>query len=343
MSRPGQENALTDVAGLKVGCAEAEAFGTGVTVIAPDAPARCAVAVFGGGPATREGDALGLDKLVETIDAIVLAGGSVYGLAAADGVVAALGAQGRGFRFAGSAAPLTAPIVPAAALYDLANGAPKDWGEAPPYAALGAEALARAGAKTPLGNAGAGYGARAGALKGGQGAASIVLDSGATIAALACVNAFGSVLIPGTRAFWAWPFEQGGEFGGVRPGPEMPPFDQARWGAARVDPGARANTTLAVVATDIALSRAELSRVAQMAGAGMARAIRPVFAPGDGDVVFALSTAQRDAADAPRPALVAEIGAHAADCLARAIARGVHAAQSLFGAPNWSDFRETLT
>src|SRR5262249_35031610 len=141
------------------------------------------------------------------------------------------------------------PIVPAAILFDLANGGDKAWGESPPYAALGRAAYAARGASVPLGNAGAGYGAMAGTLKGGQGSASIV-DDGFTVAALACVHCFGAVTMPNARAFWAWPFEIASEFGGVRPDPAAPAFDPADWGRAKVNPAPRANTTLAVVATD---------------------------------------------------------------------------------------------
>ncbi len=335
MARPGPRNALTDVAGLKVGCAEDADVATGVTVIVPDAPVVCGASVLGGGPGTRETDALEPHNIVETIDAVVLAGGSVYGLAAADAVASALGAAGRGFKFAGRPNAPPAPIVPAAILYDLGNGGDKAWGEAPPYARLGREAFARVSHDVPLGNAGAGYGALAGALKGGQGAASVIAANGVTVAALACVNAFGSVVAPNGAAFWAWPYEQDGEFGGVKPEPGA--FDLDAWGESKADMAARENTTIAVVATDAALTRGEAKRVAQMASAGFARAIRPVFAPGDGDVVFALSTGAITLAD-PRPLAIARIGALAADCLARAVARGVYEAAPLLGRPCWREF-----
>jgi L-aminopeptidase/D-esterase-like protein len=338
MARPGSRNTLTDVPGLQVGCAEDMRARTGVTVIVPDARAVCAADVRGGGPGTRETDALAPENLVDAVDALVLAGGSVYGLAAADGVAAAMGAAGKGFGLADLPGVPKSPVVPAAILYDLANGGAKDWGEAPPYAALGRAAYAARGLDVALGNAGAGLGAFAGALKGGQGGASIVSDDGFTIAALAAVNCFGSVLMPGSRCFWAWPYEIDGEFGAVRPDADAPPFDAEDWGAAKANPAARANTTLAVVATDAALTPAEAKRVAQMASAGLARAIRPVFAPFDGDVVFALATGAR-ALTAPRALTLARLGALGADCVARAVARGVFAAAPGAGWQAWRDMR----
>lgn len=335
MARPGPYNSLSDVQGLSIGCAEDARALTGVTVIVPDARAVCGVDVRGGGPGTRETDALAPEMLVDAVDAVVLAGGSVYGLAAADGVVAAMGAEGRGFVLRDLPGVPPSPVAPAAILYDLANGGDKAWGDAPPYAALGRKAYAARSRETPLGNAGAGLGALAGALKGGQGGASIVTDDGYTVAALACVNAFGSVTLPNQRAFWAHPFEIDGEFGAVAPDYTQR-FDAEDWGAAKLNPAPRANTTIACVTTDAALTPAETKRLAQMASAGLARAIRPVFAPFDGDVVFALATAARACAE-PRALTLARLGALAADCLARAIARGVHAAESVGPHKAWRD------
>jgi L-aminopeptidase/D-esterase-like protein len=317
----GPRNALTDILGILVGCAEDRRVRTGVTVIRTPGRAVAAVDVRGGGPGTRETDLLAPENLVEAVDAIVLSGGSVYGLAAADEVVAQLGAQGLGFQIAPGLK--TAPIVPGAILFDLANGGDKDWGEAPPYRALARAALASSGAEVPLGDAGAGFGAMAGALKGGQGSASYVSSDGLTVAALACVNSWGSVVAP-SGGYWAQPYEQAREFGGGAA--PQGGFDLEQWGRAKASGGARQNTTLAVVATDAALTPAEAKRLAQMASAGFARAIRPVFAPYDGDVVFALATASRPLPE-PRPYALARLGALAADCLARAIARGVHEAK----------------
>jgi len=335
MARPGRYNSLSDVQALSIGCAEDAKALTGVTVIVPDARAVCAVDVRGGGPGTRETDALAPENLVDAVDAVVLSGGSVYGLGAADGVVAAMGAEGRGYGLVQAPGVPRSPVVPAAILYDLANGGYKAWGDAPPYAALGRKAYAARGKEAPLGNSGAGMGALAGALKGGQGSASIITDDGFTIAALVCVNAFGATTLPNQRAFWAHPFEIDGEFGAVAPDLAQR-FDAEDWGGAKLNPAPRTNTTIACVAVDADLTPAEAKRFAQMASAGLARAIRPVFAPFDGDVVFALATAARPAPE-PRPLALARFGSLAADCLARAIARGVHAAASVGPHKAWRD------
>ena len=335
MARPGQTNSLSDVRGLSIGCAEDAEVLTGVTVIVADNRAVCAVDVRGGGPGTRETDALAPENLVDAVDAIVLSGGSVYGLAAADGVAATMGAENKGFALLDMPGVPRSPVIPAAILYDLANGGNKAWGDAPPYAALGRAAYAKRGAHVPLGNAGAGMGAAAGALKGGQGSASIVTQDGFTIAALVCVNSWGSVTMPNQRAFWAHPFEIGGEFGAVTPD-QAASFDAEDWGGAKFNPQPRANTTIACVAVDADLTPAEAKRVAQMASAGLARAIRPVFSPFDGDVAYALATAARPVSG-PRQLAVARFGALAADCLARAVARGVHAATSVGRHKAWSD------
>lgn len=335
MARPGPRNTLTDVAGLSVGCAEDASAATGVTVIVPDNRAVCAVDVRGGGPGTRETDALAPENLVDAVDALVLTGGSVYGLAAADAVATAMGAAGKGFGLIDLPGVPRSPVIPAAVLYDLANGGNKAWGETPPYAALGRAAYEKRGADVAQGNAGAGYGAMAGAVKGGQGSASIVSSDGFTVAALACVNCWGSVIVPGSRAFWAWSYEIDGEFGNVRPDVDAP-LDAEQWGAAKFTPQPRANTTLAIVAVDADLTPSEAKRVAQMASAGLARAIRPVFAPFDGDVVFALATAAKSTPE-PRQLSIARFGALAADCLARAVARGVHAATALPSKQAWRD------
>ncbi len=325
---PGPHNALTDVAGLRVGSAHDAVVRTGVTVVRPLHRMVCAVDVRGGGPGTRETDALAPGTLGDAVDALVLSGGSVYGLAAADGVVAALGARGEGFALMDAPGVPRSPVVPAAILYDLANAGDKRWGEEPPYRALGAAALAAAGEEVALGRVGAGYGAWAGGTLGGLGSASAIAGDGLTVGALVAVNCFGSVRMPGSDAFWAWPFEVAGEFGGVRPGPDWP-TGAAHWGAAKVDPTPRANTTLAVVACDLALTPAEAQRLAVMAQDGLARAIRPVHAPFDGDVVFALASGARDAPDEPlaRAMMLARAGAMAADTLARAVARGVWEAE----------------
>jgi len=327
-ARPGALNLITDVPGLKVGQAEDAAVRTGVSVILPDERSVCACDVRGGAPGTRETDALQPENLVDAVDAVVLSGGSVYGLAAADGVVAWLGARGRGYGMAPDAAVPPSPVVPAAILFDMANGGDKGWGEEPPYRALGRAAAASASDAFALGTAGAGYGAMAGALKGGTGSASIVSGDGISVGALVAVNSWGSVVAPGGRTFWAAPFEVGDEFGGLGPAGLTAAADD--WGLSK-GPAEGRNTTIACVATDVALTPAQAKRVAVMAQDGLARAIRPIHAPFDGDVVFAISTARRPMPDAA-DYTVARIGALAADCLARAVARAVYEAGAWPGA-----------
>ena len=259
------------------------------------------------------------------MDAVVLSGGSVYGLAAADGVTAWLGARGRGFGMVVRPGVPRSPVVPAAILYDLANGGDKDWGLEPPYRALGVSAAEGADLDFRLGSDGAGAGAMAGLLKGGLGSASVATDDGFTVGAIVAVNSFGSVTLPGSRAFWAAPFELGGR---VRRPPHrrQPGAAPDDWRGAKRNPAPGENTTIACVATDAILTPAQAKRVAIMAQDGLARAIRPAHAPFDGDVVFALSTGRRpipaDAADFT----LTRLGALAADTLARAVARGVYEA-----------------
>jgi L-aminopeptidase/D-esterase-like protein len=311
-------NLITDVPGLAVGNAQSRRLLSGVTVVLPDARAAAGVSVMGGAPGTRETDLLDPSCTVDRVDAIVLSGGSAYGLDAASGVMDRLRAAGRGFMVRSA----VVPIVPAAILFDLLNGGDKDWGEAPPYRGLGRAAFDRAAREFALGNAGAGLGCTAGRLKGGLGSASARTADGLTVGALVAVNCFGSVLLPGTAALWAAPLERGGEFGGVAWPSSAPEVPLEFVPEKQIVP---ANTTIAVVATDVALDKAALTRVALMAQDGLARAIRPVHTPVDGDTVFALSTARRPAA----PDAVRRVGALAADCLARAVARGVYAAASI--------------
>ncbi len=334
-AHPGPRNLITDVAGLSVGQAEDASVRTGVTVVLAEDQVVAACQVAGGGPGTRETDLLGHGNLVQRLDAVVLSGGSSYGLGAADGVAGVLGARGRGYRLRPDPGLPLSPLVGGAILYDLANGGEKAWGEIPPYAELGRRAVAAAGADFALGSAGAGYGAMAGDLKGGTGSASVVTADGYTVGAIACVNSFGSVVGPDGMTFWASPFELDGEFGNTDPAELWAVPDH--WPHAKADPQALANTTIACVATDVELSPSETHRIALMAQAGLARAIRPVFAPFDGDVVFALSTGRVSSAETRRPWLVARLGALAADCLARAVARGVYAARALpgTGAADW--------
>jgi L-aminopeptidase/D-esterase-like protein len=321
---PGPRNLITDVPGIRVGQAEDPKVRTGVTVILPDRESTCSADVRGGGPGTRETDVLNSWNLVHAADAVVLSGGSVYGLAAADGVAAWLGAQGRGYAMAKSPGVPVSPIVPAAILYDLADRGDKAWGTNPPYRDLGMRAVQAAGLDFKLGTAGAGYGAESGALKGGIGSASYVTRDGMTVGAIVSVNSLGSPVMPGTRNFWAGAFEIGNEFGGLGPGGKRVAGED--WGQTKVNPGARTNTTIACIATDVALTIDQMKRVTIMAQDGLARAIRPIHSPFDGDVVFGLSTAKQPIKGPSADFAVARIGALAADVLARAVARGVYEA-----------------
>ncbi|MGW5940532.1 P1 family peptidase [Streptomyces celluloflavus] len=347
---PGPQDALTDIAGLRVGHAQRIGDGhlTGTTVVlAPEGGAIAAVDVRGGGPGTRETDALDPRNLVQRIEAIVLTGGSAFGLEAASGVVHWLEEQGRGFRVGPDPAQVV-PVVPAAALFDLGRGG--DW-RARPDAALGraaAEAAARSAVGTPpaQGTTGAGTGAVAGGFKGGIGTASAVLPSGITVAVLAAVNAAGSFADPRTGAL----------YGRLHEGPEVFPTAavhaaaRRRLAAAQETSRARSaasvrpplNTTLAVVATDAVLTRAQAHKLAGTAHDGLARAIRPVHLLSDGDTVFALSTSARPLAPAEALADPAfgvhaqagalnEILAAGADVLTRAVVKAALAAETVDG------------
>ncbi|MDF3853305.1 P1 family peptidase [Paracoccus sp. P2] len=312
--RPGPRNLITDVSGLRVGNARDDALRSGSTVLLGEAAFACGVNVMGGAPGTRETELLAPDKLVGGVDALVLSGGSAFGLAACDGVSDGLRAMGRGFQVG----PVRVPIVPGAIVFDLLNGGDKDW-PANPYPALGRRALEAASADFALGSEGAGTGAMTHRWKGGLGSASAVLVGGITVGALVVVNALGSVTAGETRQFWAAPWELGNEFGGLGLSGPYPAADEPspakRLGEA---------TTIAIVATDAALDKAGLTRLATAAQDGMARAIVPSHTPFDGDLVFAVSTGARPL---PDPALTPFLLGHAAACtLARAIARGVHAA-----------------
>jgi L-aminopeptidase/D-esterase-like protein len=328
--RKGPRNLITDVTGIRVGNAEDFAVRTGATVILPDARAVAAVDARGGAPGTRETDALDATCLVDAVDAVVLSGGSVYGLDAASGATAWLGARRRGYSMGNGT--VFAPVVPAAILFDLTNGGDKAWGETPPYNDLGRRACAAAASDFALGNAGAGLGARAGQLKGGLGSASAVTDAGLQVGALIAANPYGSVLVPGSSAFWAAPYELDGEFGGggwpsAAPGlASLPPLSGTKGEAAAQAGG---NTTIGCVAVNADLTPAEARRVAIMAQDGLARAIRPIHTPFDGDVIFVLATGSRALGAEGRPALLLELGHMAADCVARAVARGVYEAETL--------------
>jgi len=321
---PGPRNLITDVQGLQIGHAEDPKVRTGVTVILPDTRATCAADVRGGGPGTRETDALNSYNLVHSVDAVVLSGGSVYGLASADGVATWLGAHDRGFAMIPAPGVPRSPVVPAAILYDLANHGDKNWGLKPPYRDLGMQAVQKTSLDFKLGTAGAGYGAESGGIKGGLGSASYVTPDGMTVGALVAVNSLGSAVVPGTRNFWAGAFEIGNEFGGL--GPASVRVATEDWGLIKPDPGPRKNTTIACIATDVDLDIDQMKRVTMMAQDGLARALRPIHSPFDGDVVFGLSTAKRKMTGPMAEVTVLRLGAIAADVLARAVARGVYEA-----------------
>ena len=327
------KNLITDIAGLRVGHADDARLASGVTAIVFDKPAVAAIDVRGGGPGTREDAALGLANTVDRIDGIALSGGSAFGLEAGGGVQAYLAEQGRGFVVRDA----VIPIVPGAICFDLLNGGDKAWGRFPPYRDLGYRAAASAAADFALGSVGAGLGTSTATFKGGLGSASAKTPAGVTVGALVVVNAVGSVTVGDGPWFWAAPFEQDNEFGGRG----LPPSFSSDMLKLRIKGGPTATeaeaTTLAVVATDAALTKPQAKRLAMIAQTGMARAIYPVHAPLDGDLLFAVATGEK-----PVDPLVGltELGMVAANALARAIARGVFHATALSfpGAlPAWKD------
>ncbi|WP_454713988.1 P1 family peptidase [Caulobacter segnis] len=327
MLRPGPLNLLTDVPGLTVGNATDEAVKTGVTVARFPGGWTAAVDVRGGGPGVRETAALSPENSFAKLHALTFSGGSVFGLAAADAVTTALSQAGEGFQLRPQTHPT--PIVGGAVLYDLANDGDKTWGDEPPYRRLGREAFEALDTTFALGAVGAGRGAKAGVVQGGLGSASLDLGDSLVVGALVAVNSVGSVYMPDGETFWSWPFEIEGEFGGRTPsGPagavEPLPDGSRLAGLGRLNPGT--NTTLAVVAVNADLTAGECQRLAIMAQDGLSRAIRPAHTPFDGDVVFAAASGAVALGEEGRQIILARLGAAAGDCLARAIARGVHAA-----------------
>lgn len=318
--RAGPRNLLTDVAGLSVGHAADSRIKSGVTVIVCEEPAVAGVQVLGGAPGTRETDLLDPHNSVETINALVLSGGSAFGLDAASGAQAALREMGIGFAVRGA----RIPIVPAAILFDMQNGGDKDWGRYPPFRELGYEAVHAASSDFAIGTAGAGVGALTAGLKGGLGSASTVLPCGVTVSAMAAVNPTGSVTVGRTKHFWAAPFEIGDEFGGHGLPHPLPADAQEVVVKFREMAQELANTTIAVVATDAVLTKAEAKRLAIAAHDGFARAIWPVHTPVDGDLVFSLATGR--SGKRLQPDFAIDLYAAAGATMARAIARGVFAA-----------------
>lgn len=325
MLKAGPLNLITDVAGLRVGNAADDKVKSGVTVVVCDTPATAAVQVLGGAPGTRETDLLEAHNTVETVNAVVLSGGSAFGLDAASGVQAALREKGIGF----AVRDQIIPIVPAAILFDMLNGGDKDWGRYPPYRELGYDAVQVASSEFALGTAGAGSGALTAGLKGGLGSASTVLSNGVTVGALVAVNAMGAVTVGRSRHFWAAPFELDSEFGGLGYPSPLPDDASHVFKKYEEEHSSVANTTIAVIATDAVLTKAAAKRLAISAHDGFTRAIWPVHTPFDGDLVFALATGASgitvDQGD------VVDFFAAAASTMARAIARGVHAATAVPG------------
>ncbi|MGK2882317.1 MAG: P1 family peptidase [Mycobacterium sp.] len=327
---------ITDVAGILVGnhhridddATLGAGWAAGSTVVVTPPGTVGAVDVRGGAPGSRETDLLDPSNSVRYVDAVLLTGGSAYGLAAADGVMQWLEEHGRGVAMDGG----VVPIVPGAVIFDLPVGG---W-QCRPNAAFGYSAAQAAGTEFLLGNVGAGAGARAGVLKGGLGTASMTLESGVTVGAIVAVNPGGNAVDPATGL--PWMAELIAEFGFVRP-----PNDEIAAFAALDAESGPLNTTIAVVATDAALSPGACKRVAIAAHDGLARTIRPSHTPLDGDTVFALATcavevqppADVPASMSPEIKLTTQVGAAAADCLARAVLVGVLAAEPVAGIPTY--------
>lgn len=332
MFRAGPKNLITDVAGLTVGNKADPKLKSGVTVVLCDEPATAGVEVTGGAPGTRETDLLQPHNAVETVHALVLSGGSAFGLDAASGVQALLRERGVGLVVHGH----RVPIVPSAILFDLPNGGDKAWGRYPPYREMARQAAEAAAEDFPLGTEGAGAGALTAGLKGGLGSASTVLDNGITVGAIVATNPSGSVTVGRSPHFWAAPFEIGEEFGGLGlPSPlpadrqeVLPKFRNAQAGA---------NTTIGVIATDAPLTKAAARRLAIAAQDGLARAIWPVHTLVDGDLVFAVATGRKEIEIDVEAGMALHAAATAT--MARAIARAVFAATAEPGdiMPTWAE------
>src|SRR6266566_15446 len=327
------KNLLTDISGVRVGHADDKTVASGATAVIFDKPAAAAIDVRGGGPGTREDALLDLANTVERIDALVLAGGSAFGLETGGGVQAWLAEQGRGFAISDA----VIPIVPGAIMFDLLNGGDKAWGRFAPYRELGYAAAAAAAMDFALGSVGAGLGATTTNFKGGIGSASAATPGGVRVAALAVVNAVGSVTVGDGPWFWAAPFEIDGEYGGRG----LPASFTPDMLSMRIKGGAAAtsveNTTLAIVVTDAELTKPQAKRLAMIAQTGFAHAIYPVHTPLDGDVLFAAATCEKPVD--PLAGLT-ELGMVAAHVVARAIARGIYAATALpfpGALPAWKD------
>lgn len=332
MKKPGPLNCLTDVPGIMLGHHTSAEAASGVTVVLSVSGAVCGVDVRGSAPGTRETDLLDPVNLVEKVQAIVLSGGSVYGLSAADGVVKWLAEQGYGFELPNGH---VAPIVPAATLFDLGRGREFVPAIGPEWGLQACQSASNGPSR--LGCVGAGTGAVSGNIKGGIGTASEVLSSGITVAALIAVNSLGSVINPRTGTPWEAQLEIDGEFGPLGSRSILLPMTG--------DPRSPSNTTIGVVAVSATLTKAQCRKVAQMAQDGLARAIRPAHTMFDGDTIFCISTGQDQLSAAkgffsvPMAMSLNEIGISAADCVSRAIVRGILEAQSTGQFPAFRDLR----
>jgi L-aminopeptidase/D-esterase-like protein len=323
-------NLLTDIEGVTVGHATDLALGSGVTAIVFDQPAIASGSVLGGAPGGRDTALLDPAMTVQAVDAFVLSGGSAFGLDAAGGVQSGLREIGRGFEVG----PVRVPIVPQAILMDLLNGGNKDWGLHSPYREMGYDAF-RAASKGPfaLGSVGAGAGASTATVKGGLGSASARTSAGHTVAAILAVNAMGSATVGDGPHFWAAPFEQGSEFGGLGlPQPFTPDHSALRLKGVKIKA-----TTIGVIVTDAVLSKAQAHRLSIMAHDGLARAVLPAHLPGDGDTILSAATGARSLGDM---AAFTELCHLATLVTARAVARGVYEATALpveNAQPAWRD------
>ncbi|MFK7997569.1 MAG: P1 family peptidase [Granulosicoccus sp.] len=338
----GDKNLITDVPGLMVGNASDSTLKSGVTVLSAQTPFLASVDVMGGAPGSRETELLAPDKLVEGVDALVLSGGSAFGLDAASGVTDGLRQDNRGFKVG----PVKVPIVPGAIIFDLINGGHHQWTENP-YPKLGRAAYGCRKEVFAIGSAGAGTGATTGSMKGGLGSASLVLPGGLVVGALVVANPHGHVTVQGSRHFWAAPFELDKEFGGLGMAQAHDPtlipvnnkFEAYSQMYGTADTTGQSpqgmNTTIAIVATNAALSKSQLNRLAVAAQDGIARAVVPSHTPLDGDLVFSVSTSAVPINNAIDDTLL--LGQAAAVCLSRAIARGIYEATAAAGdtLPSW--------
>jgi D-aminopeptidase len=317
---PGPKNLITDVPGILVGNSEDCVLKSGVSVLTSLNPMTASYSVIGGAPGTRETDLLEPDKTVHGINAVVLSGGSAFGLDATNGVTEHLRLKGRGFAMG----PVNVPIVPTAIIFDLLNGGNKSWIKNP-YPELGRQAIKNASENFYIGSYGAGFGATTGQLKGGLGSASSVLSNGTIVGAVVIVNAMGNTIDPISGKFWAAPFEFEDEYGGYGPPPHAIQGSMLKYSKINaVKEGA--NSTIGIVATNSKITKAEAKRIATSAHDGFSRAIIPSHLPYDGDLIFAVSTGEQDEANSNEQ--FAELCHASSVTMSRAIARAIYHASS---------------